>query len=85
MTVRTKKYNLKNGDVRQIKIISNEAPIRFLVVSGTFTYDHLIEDAAISTGTAVASGVVTAPGGAWGSEVKINCTSDGQLMVAYIG
>ncbi len=85
MTVRTKRYNLKSGEDRQIKIIDIEAPIRFLVVSGTFTYDHKIEDQDISTATAIASGVVTAPGGAWGSEVKINCTGDGLLMISYMG
>lgn len=85
MTVRIKEYSLKAGESRQIKIIDNQAPIRFLVVSGTFTYDHKIASANITTGTAVASGVLAAPGGAWGSEVKINCTADGELLVAYMG
>ena len=85
MTVRVKEYNLKAGESRQIKIIDNQAPVRFLVVSGSFTFDHKIASTDITTGTAVASGVVTAPGGAWGSELKINCTGDGELLLAYMG
>ena len=85
MTVRTKIFELKAGQSKQIKIIDNEAPIRVLVDSGTFNYDHKIGDGVVSTGTALASGVVVAPGGAWGSEVKINCTADGKIYIAHMG
>lgn len=85
MTARTKDYTLRAGDTRQIKIIDNEKPVRFEVVSGTFTFDHLISDQEISTGTAISSGVVTAPGGSWGSEIRINCTGAGRLIVVHIG
>ena len=85
MTVRTTTYELTAGATKQIKITDNTAPIRFELVSGTFTYDHMAGPVAITSGTAVASGVVTAPGGAWGSEVRINCTADGVLHVIHIG
>lgn len=83
--LRVKEYDLKAGDVRQIKILDIEKPIRFEVVSGTFTFDHYLADVAITTGNAVSSGVVVAPGGAWGSEIRINCTAAGKLVVTYMG
>jgi len=85
MTVRAKRYELTAGNVRQIKIIDIEAPIRFEVVSGAFNYEVLLEDEVIVSSTAVASGVLAAPGGAWGSEIRITCATAGTLLVAHIG
>ncbi len=85
MVTRTKEYDLKVGDERQIKIIDIEAPVRFLVESGTFTYEVLLNDQQVAAPAAVASGVVTAPGGAWGSEIRIACTGAGKLHVAHTG
>ncbi len=82
---KAKKIELKAGKSNQIKLEDLEAPIRFILVSGTFTYDVKIDDATISTGTAVASGVVTAPTGCWGTHIKFNCTADGVMYVAYTG
>lgn len=84
-TVRSEKYELTAGMTRTIKIVDNEAPVRFIVSSGSFTYEHRIKDSVITTGTAIASGVVAAPGNAWGSELQITCVTDGTLYVAWMG
>ncbi len=85
MTTRTRKEELTAGKVIQIKIIKIDDPIRFEVESGTFNYEVLLNDQVIVASTAVSSGVVTAPGGAWGSEVRITCATAGTLHVAYTG
>jgi len=85
MVLRLKEYSLKAGDVRQIKIVDIEAPIRVEVVSGTFTYEVLMGDQVAIASAGLTTGVLTAPDGAWGSELRITCTGDGDLNVAHIG
>jgi len=85
MVVRSKKYDLRAGDVRQIKISDIEAPIRFLVDSGSFEYSVFVEESEAIAPAAVATGVLAAPGGAWGSEVRIECLTDGVLYIAHMG
>lgn len=86
MTVRLKEYDLKAGDVRQIKIIDIAAPIRVLKVGGTFSYEVLMGDVVIEGPvTPLNSGVLTPTDGAWGSEIRITCTADGQLKVLHVG
>jgi hypothetical protein len=84
MTVSSKKYDLKAGDVRQLKVIDIEAPIRFDVDSGAFTYEVMVDEKISIASAAVATGPVAAPGGAWGSEIRITCTTAGVLYVAHI-
>ena len=85
MTTRGKTYDIKATDVRQVKIINITDPIRFEVESGSFTYEVLVNDQVAIAAAAVSSGVVTAPGGAWGTEVRITCVTDGILHVAHTG
>jgi hypothetical protein len=85
MNLRTKEYDLVAGAVRQIKVMDIQAPLRLLVESGSFTYDVLINQQVVSSGTAVSSGVLTPPGGAWGSEIRINCVTAGKLHIAHMG
>lgn len=86
MSARTKDYTLRVGDVRQIKIIDQEKPMRVEVVSGTFTYENLVGDQVITDPpTELASGVLTAPGGAWGTELRITCETAGRIIIVHEG
>jgi hypothetical protein len=85
MTVRAKKMELKAGAVRQIKVIDIEAPIRFDVDSGSFEYEVLVDEKVSIAAAAVATGPLAAPGGAWGSEIRITCLTAGTLYVVHMG
>lgn len=85
LVVRTKEINVEAGQVRQVKIQDIAAPIRFELESGTFNYEVLAGTEVIAGPTAVASGVITAPSGAWGSELRITCTGTGKLFVINMG
>ena len=90
MTVRTKKYELKVGQTRQIKIIDNTAPIKVQAESdiNNFVFTHILGGVIVSgpAPTVGAGGVILPPDGCWGSELRIQCqTSDDTLHVAYMG
>jgi hypothetical protein len=88
MNLRTKEYELTAGQVRQVKVQDIQAPVRFLVESGSFNYEILLNNQVIVASTGVASGVLVAPdgpGGAFGSEIRITCATAGTLHVAYMG
>ena len=91
MTVRTKTFELKENDTRQIKIIDISAPIRVRSESGTFTCQEKINGLNITAGsTSVANGtdvVITPTDNCWGSELLITCTNaaGGIIHIAYMG
>jgi hypothetical protein len=85
MSVRTKVFESKAGKINQIKIECIDKPIRFELVSGTFNYEILVGSAVLSGPTAASSTVLVPPSGAWGSEIRITCVTDGTLIVVHEG
>jgi hypothetical protein len=85
MQLQSRTYDLEVNAQRQIKVQSIDKPVRFEVKSGTFEYEVFLNTEVIVTSTVIASGVITAPAGAWGSEIRITCTGAGVLHVAYEG
>lgn len=87
MVVRTKKYELKVGEKRQVKVIDNTAPIKIYFVGAAADINHKIEDLVIGTSPAFnADGDLAFPSGSsFGSEVELVCTTAGTIYVSYMG